>query len=121
MGDKPEEDKELQKDIEVELNQSTSGTTVEDIIAESEATAELKDSNKKHCTTDPRDLEIILLKARLEQTEKAMERIFAQIGANTYQPRIFSKEVETVRIKDEVLSKNIVCEDLNTAVSSFGS
>ena len=31
-------------------------------------------------------MEIILLKARLEQTEKAMERIFAQMGANTQKP-----------------------------------
>merc|ERR1712039_179344 len=46
---------------------------------------------------DPRDLEISLLKKRLEETEKAMERIVAQMGAVTSRlaPHIISQHCHT--------------------------
>merc|ERR1719229_109536 len=47
---------------------------------------------------DPRDLEISLLKKRLEETEKAMERIVAQMGAVTSRlaPHIISQTMDDV-------------------------
>merc|ERR1719222_1422093 len=47
---------------------------------------------------DPRDLEISLLKKRLEETEKAMERIVAQMGAVTSRlaPHIISQAMDDV-------------------------
>merc|ERR1719220_2142262 len=39
------------------------------------------ESNSK--TQDQKDIEIILLKARLEQTEKTLERLIGQMGALT--------------------------------------
>jgi len=60
-------------------------------------------------------LEIILLKARLEQTEKAMERIFAQIGANTQKPANEVKLVNVTRtdkIHEEAVSSTLGCEDI---------
>lgn len=47
---------------------------------------------------DPRDVEISLLKARLEETERAMERIVAQMGAVTSRlaPHIISQAMDDV-------------------------
>jgi len=47
---------------------------------------------------DPRDVEISLLKARLEETEKAMERIVAQMGVVTSRlaPNIIAQAFEGV-------------------------
>merc|ERR1711971_28540 len=41
--------------------------------------------DRKEASQDPRDLEINLLKKRLEETEKAMERIMTQMGSVTQQ------------------------------------
>jgi len=51
---------------------------------------------------DPRDLEIILLKARLEQTEKAMERLVAQIGITSEQQARARPSEERTRHQDQV-------------------
>eukprot|EP00092_Neocalanus_flemingeri_P097389 GFUD01124121.1.p1 GENE.GFUD01124121.1~~GFUD01124121.1.p1 ORF type:complete len:469 (+),score=158.75 GFUD01124121.1:38-1444(+) len=53
---------------------------------------------------DPRDLEISLLKARLEETEKAMERIVAQMGMMTSRlaPHVIAQALEGIDFhKDE--------------------
>jgi len=58
---------------------------------------------------DPRDLEISLLKARLEETEKAMERIVAQMGVVTSRlaPHIIAQAFEGVDHDQDGISKKV--------------
>eukprot|EP00092_Neocalanus_flemingeri_P005100 GFUD01005484.1.p1 GENE.GFUD01005484.1~~GFUD01005484.1.p1 ORF type:complete len:257 (+),score=96.59 GFUD01005484.1:57-773(+) len=72
--------------IDEERNQPKLSTKPEETkIKKTEITAEnsKKEEEGISANEDPRDLEIKLLRARLEQTEKTMERIVAHMGSVT--------------------------------------
>eukprot|EP00090_Calanus_glacialis_P009788 TRINITY_DN18195_c0_g1_i2.p1 TRINITY_DN18195_c0_g1~~TRINITY_DN18195_c0_g1_i2.p1 ORF type:complete len:384 (-),score=105.67 TRINITY_DN18195_c0_g1_i2:154-1305(-) len=58
---------------------------------------------------DPRDLEISLLKARLEETEKAMERIVAHMGIVTSRlaPHVIAQALEGVNFDQDTASEKL--------------
>lgn len=120
----PEEhDGKLPKDMEMSKYPSDEkvGCSVQNINPKSEAKDEVTNTkeNIKLNTTDPRDLEIILLKARLEQTEKAMERIFAQMGANAQKPASEVKLLNVTKadkIHEEGVSLTHGCEESITDI-----
>jgi len=83
-----------EKEIEDEDNKETENveekaqySKVEDVTENTnknqEKVVEENKNNDKDSSLDPRDLEIQLLKARLEQTEAALERIVAHMGSVT--------------------------------------
>merc|ERR1719211_694920 len=78
---------EAEKERPVEKTANTTSTTTTNFWGMS-----------KEEEIDPRDLEISLLKKRLEETEKAMERIVAQMGAVTSRlaPHIISQAMDDV-------------------------
>ncbi|XP_040564793.1 uncharacterized protein RIC-3 isoform X2 [Lepeophtheirus salmonis] len=76
-------------------------------------------NNKVMDTGDPRDVEINLLRQRLEETEKAMERIMAQMGGLVQNPKNESEVVEHLpeeESKEEGLEKNN-CDDKSGSIS----
>jgi len=72
---------------EVDKEENAQNSKVENVEGKidknSEKEKEEKEVNEKNSSHDPRDIEIQLLKARLEQTEAALERIVAHMGTVT--------------------------------------
>merc|ERR1711892_1420548 len=122
MGD----DKKSDEDLKDEDEHSKSKTVVETPLPESEESKErdLGSTGRISCCHrnrgdnwedefDPRDVEISLLKVRLEETEKAMERIVAQMGVVTSRlaPHVIAQALEGMDFGQEASNKKIKQED----------